>query len=315
MANPDFDRLIASTLQKYIPVLVDNVFTSKPLLFAIESFGQVETLDGGTSIVQPLMYAELNNQGSYSGADVFLTDEDEGTTAAEFDWRGYYATIKLKNMDIAKNSGAPAVLRIVETEIRRAELSIAESLDRLFFLDGTGNANKDFLGLDAIVSATTPLGGINPNVAGSEYWRSNVDSGSAMTDFSEIRQMYLACSEGNDYPTNIMTTESLYAGIDSMFEQRQRFQDPTFANQGFETIMFHGAPISFDRNCQSGRIYFLNLDYIHMYKLGSRWFEMSDWLEPANQDVRIKKIVLNGQLGCSNRKRQGLLTGASITLP
>lgn len=310
--NSSFDRLISSTIEKYIPTLEDNIFTSKPLLYAITQFGNVETLDGGTSIVQPLMYAELGNQGSYSGADTFLTNEDEGTTAAEYDWKQYYAVVRLKNIDVAKNSGAPAVLRMVENEVMRAELSISESLDELLFKDGTGNSNKDFTGLDAIVSATTSLGGIDPTDTGNEWWQADVaTSVGSITDFTEIRQRYLSTSEGNDFPTNIFTTETLYAKIDGFFESNQRFMDPTMANQGFETIMFHSAPISFDRNCQAQRIYFLNLKYITLYKLGSNWFKMSDWVEPVNQDIRLKKILLYGELTASNRKRQGLMTGVT----
>lgn len=311
--NASFDRLISSTLDKYVPTLEDNVFTSKPLLYAITQFGNVETLDGGTTIVQPLMYAELGNQGSYSGADTFLTNEDEGTTAAQYDWKQYYAVVRMKNIDIAKNSGAPAVLRMVENEVMRAELSISESLDQLFFLDGTGNSGKDFTGLDAIVSASTSLGGIDPTAGGNDWWQADVSTSVGdISDFTEIRQRYLSTSEGNDFPTNIFTTETLYAHIDSFFESNQRFMDPTMANQGFETIMFHSAPISFDRNCQTGRIYFLNLKYITLYKLGPNWFKMSDWVEPVNQDIRLKKILLYGELTASNRKRQGLMTGVTV---
>lgn len=309
--NPNFDRLIATTLEKYKSTLEDNIFTSKPLLFAIQNFGNVETLDGGTSIVQPLLYAELGNQGSYSGSDTFLTDEDEGTTAAEYNWKQYYAAIKLKNIDVAKNSGAPAVLRIVENEIMRAEMSISESLDELFLADGSGNSGKDFNGLKNLVAQnTSSVGGIDPSGAGNEWWKSQIDttSYSSVTDFAAIRNMYLQCSEGNDFPTNIFTTESNYADIDSLFESNQRFMDPTMANQGFETIMFHGAPISFDRNVDDNYIYFLNFKYLTLYKLGDTWFKMSDWLEPVNQDVRIKKVLLYGELTVSNRKRQGVLT-------
>ena len=281
-------------------------------MFAIQAFGNVETLDGGTNIVQPLMYAELGNQGSYAGSDTFLTAEDEGTTAALYDWRQYYATIKLKGIDVAKNSGAPAVLRVVENEINRAELSIAESLDELFFKDGTGNANKDFLGMAAFISTTIVLGGIDPAGAGNTWWQGNVaTSVGAITDFTATRQRYLAVSEGNDFPTNLFTTEALYAVYDKMFESNQRFMDPTMADQGFETIMFHGAPISFDRNVVSGEVLLLNLKYITLYKLGDNWFKASDWMEPANQDVRIKKILLYGNLTCSNRKRQGIMKGVS----
>lgn len=307
--NPNFDRLISATLEKYKPTLEDNIFTSKPLLFALTNFGNVETLDGGTSIVQPLMYAELGNQGSYSNSDTFLTDEDEGTTAAQFNWKQYYAAIRLTNIEIAKNQGASAVLRIVENEVQRAELSVSESLDQLFFGDGTGNGGKDFNGLQNLVSDTVSVGGIDPTVGGNEWWQSNVTSASpTVLSFDNMRARYLECSEGNDFPTNIFTTEDLYAKADSLFTSNQRFMDPTMANQGFETIMFHGAPISFDRNCPSGYMYFLNFKYITLYKLGGVWFKMSDWVEPVNQDIRIKKILLYGELAISNRKRQGLNT-------
>jgi hypothetical protein len=312
--NPNFDRLTSSTMEKYIKTFEDQIFTSKPLLYIVTNFGNVETLDGGTQINQPLMYAELGNQGSYSGADTFLTNDDEGLTAAVYQWKNYYAAIKLNNDELAKNSGATAVLRIVENEVKRAELSISESLDELFFLDGSGNGGKDFSGLDAIVSATSTYGGIA--VAGNDWWTSTIDTTDYAINtsgFANIRTNYLTASEGNDFPTNILTTQENYAALDATFTSNQRFMDPQLANQGFVTIMFENAPIMFDRNCQDGRIYFLNMKYITLYKLGSDWFRMSEWLEPINQDVRVKKIILRGELTCSNRKRQALMTDANPT--
>lgn len=311
--HPDFDRLLTTTIEKILPDVEDNIFTSKPLLFALTNFGSVETLDGGTQIEQPLMYAELRNQGSYSGADTFRTEEDEGHTMAVYDWKQYYAMLRLKNIDLAKNSGASAVLRIVDNELKRAELSISESLDEIFCGDGTGNGGKDFTGLKKLVSATTSYGGIDPTAGGNDWWQSDVTpSVGNLSTFDSVREMYLTTSEGNDFITNIFTTQDLYAQMDKLFEDRQRFGDPSMANQGFETIMFHSAPIAFDRNIDSGYIYGLNLKYITLYKLGNNWFRMSDWQEPINQDIRLKKILLYGELACSNRKRQGLLTGVTV---
>ena len=308
--NPNYDRLIGATLENYKPTLEDNIFTSKPLLFAITNFGNVETLDGGVSITQPLMYAELGNQGSYAGADTFLTAEDEGTTAANYAWKQYYATVRLENIEIAKNQGQSAVLRIVENEINRAELSIAESLDLLFIGDGTGNGSKDFNGLGNLVGQNTvAVGGIDPAGAGNEWWQSQIQTTGGAVTFAALRSLYLDCSEGNDFPTNIFTEQTVYGAVDALFTSNQRFMDPTMANQGFETIMFHGAPISFDRNITTGELFMLNLKYITLYKLGPNWFLMSDWMEPTNQDIRIKKILLYGELAISNRKRQGFDSG------
>jgi hypothetical protein len=308
--NANYDRLLSSTLEKFIPTLEDNIFTSKPFLYALTNFGNVETLDGGVKIIQPLLYAELGNQGSYSGGDVFLTNEDEGTTAAEYDWKQYYATLRLTNIEIAKNQGSSAVLNIVSNEMMRAELSMAESFDEIFLGDGTGNGGKDFNGIELLAGQnTSSVGNIDPSVAGNEWWNVTTDSTSEAVGFGAMRDIYLTTSEGADFATNIFTTQAGYAAFDALFTDRQRFMDPTMANQGFEALLFHSTPVSFDRNIPAGRMYFLNFKYLTLYKLGPNWFKMSDWLEPANQDIRIKKILCYGQLAISNRKRQGVHTG------
>jgi len=311
--NASFDRLITATMEKYIPTLEDNVFTSKPLLFAINNFGNVKTLDGGTQINVRLMYAATGNQGSYADGDTFLTDEDEGTTAAQYSWKQYYTTVRLAGIDLAKNQGPSAVGSIIEEELERAELSAAESFDEMFFSNGTGNGSKDFNGLGNLVGQnTTAVGGITPTAAaGNSWWASTITAQGGTLAFSDIRTLYISLSEGNDFPTNIFTTATVYAVTDALFTSSQRFVDPLMANQGFETIMFHSAPISFDTNCPSGYMYLLNMKYITLNKLGSNWFKVSDWMEPANQDIQIKKILSYGELTISNRKRQGLLTGVT----
>lgn len=310
--NSSFDKLTTTTMEKYFPKMEDNIFTSKPLLYAINDFGAVETLDGGTNINEALMYAELRNQGSYAGTDAFAMDEDDGFTTAQYDWKQYYGLLKLKGIDIAKNSGAPAVLKLVENELKRAELSIAEALNAMLWGDGTGNGGKDFLGMDAIVDDALSLGGIDPTAVGNEWWQSTVTTSvGSLTTFNPIRTLYLTLSEGNDAPSNIFTTQLIYAIIDSLFTSNQRFMDPGMAQQGFESLMFHNAPISFDRNITTGDMFMLNLKYIKLYKLGDRWFKQSDWVEPPNQDVQYKKVLLAGQLTTSNRQRHGKLEGVT----
>ena len=310
--NASYDRLITATMEKYLPTLEDNVFTSKPLSYAITTFGNVVTLDGGTQINVRLMYAGTGNQGSYAKGDTFLTDEDEGTTVAVYNWKQYYTVVRLAEIDIAKNSGASAVGRIVEEELQRAEMSASESFDEMFFGDGTGNGSKDFNGLQNLIDNDNTLGGINASAAGNDFWQSNVTASAGALTFALLRTPYLTVSEGNDFPTNGMTTQALYGALDSLFTSNQRFVDPVMANQGFEVLLFHGTPVSFDRNAPAGFFYWLNMKYITLFKLGGNWFRMSDWLEPANQDIRIKKIVSYGELAISNRKRQAVLTGVTV---
>ena len=81
--------LLATTLARYAPTLEDNVFSSKPLLWAMKAANAIENEDGGTKLVEPLIYAEAPNVGSYSGTDVFATADNTGISAAEFDWAQY----------------------------------------------------------------------------------------------------------------------------------------------------------------------------------------------------------------------------------
>ena len=89
MANTTYgtDGLIATTLKHYIKTLEDNIFTSQVLLWILKTAGRVVNIQGGTHIVQPLLYAGANNKGSYSGADTFTTLANTGISAAEFPWR------------------------------------------------------------------------------------------------------------------------------------------------------------------------------------------------------------------------------------
>jgi len=64
-------------------------------------------------------------------------------------------------------------------------------------------------------------------------------------------------------------------------------------------------PITFDNYVEAGTMYFLNMEYIDFYKLNNVWFTPSEFVTPANQDVRYKYLKLYGQMAISNRKRQG----------
>lgn len=305
--NPEFNRLFSTTIEKYIPRAEDNIFTSKPFLFALTTHGNVVTQDGGTQIVQPLMYAAISNQGVYGRGDIWSTDEDEGHTAATYDWRRYFGMITLENLELAMNSGSSAVLRMISEEMMRAELSISESLDDLF-LNGDG-VGDNWNGLANIVSDSNTFGGINSSTAGNEWWQAKVTpSVGAQPDMTDIRAQVLEQTEGNDGPTNIFTTDTLYAWYDGLFEDRQRFLDPAMADQGFEHFRFHGIPFAFDRNIAAGTVYVLNFKYLTLFKLADNWFKTSDWEQPINQDAVFKSYKLYGQLGCSNRQRQGVMT-------
>lgn len=301
------DGLIATTLQHYRKKLEDVIFGSKPLLFIIKNQG-IET-QHGRSIVQPLLYGELSSKGSYEDDDTFVAPVREGLTAAEFGWRHYYASIFFTGPELAQNSGKEQVLSLVKARTMQAEMSVSSDLNSQLFGDGTGNSSKNFEGLKAVVGDdTNTYAGIDRSDAANSFWHPHVDSSAVATSLAKMRNVYNTVSEGNDQPTNIITTQDGFEAYEALLTDNIRYEDTVMGDAGFQNLMFKAAPIVFDRDCQDGHMYFLNMNHIKFVNLNGRWFDWSDWLVPVNQDAKYKNLYLSGNLTTTNAKRSGVLT-------
>tara|TARA_B100000530_G_scaffold102952_1_gene63728 strand:- start:3071 stop:3637 length:567 start_codon:yes stop_codon:yes gene_type:complete len=187
----------------------------------------------------------------------------------------------------------------------------------MFHADGTGNGGKDWEGIAHIVDGSTltanTLGGIDPSAAASvnEWWTSSETAvGGALTT-AAMATMYNNVSVGNDQPTIILTTQTLYEKYETLLTSNIRYTDTDMADAGFQNLMFKGAPVTFDGSCASGVVYFLNTKYLQLVRHSDVWFKPTPFVRPTNQDAVFSQILCYGQLTCSNRARQGKLTGAT----
>ena len=317
MSNSTYgtDGLLATTLKRYAPRLEDNVFSSKPLLWAT---GAIVNEDGGEKLVEPLIYAEAPNAGSYSGTDVFATAANTGISAAEYDWRQYYGLVHFTGIELAKNQGRAKLLSLMEARMQQIELTIAENIDEMLFGDGSGNSTKDFIGLAAIISATDPswgdLGGIDRTA--NAYWRAKTKTSTVAHTLAlaDMANVYNSASEGNDHPTNIFTTQTAFEAYEALLTPNLRFQDAEMGDAGFQNLMYKGAPITFDEYADvassteaDAPMWFVNFKYIKLKTLSGVWFKPSDMLQPTNQDTFYKHLLCYGNLITTNASRQGVL--------
>jgi hypothetical protein len=309
MAFADFgvDGLLATTLKHYIPKLEDNVFTSKPLLWSFKNAGRIKNFHG-EKLVQPLIYGESVNHGSYADDDVFATAAQTGIGAAEFDWKQYYGLVYFTGIELKKNSGKAKLLSLMEARLEQVEMTIAENVNEMLFGDGTGNSGKDFMGLAGLVnSATNTIGGIDRSA--QAFWvPQRVDENGSLT-LASMRTTYNDCSEGIDQPSNIFTTQSAYEDYEGLLQTNVRHESVKMGDAGFQNLMYKGAPMVFDSYCDTGLMYFINFKYITLGKLDDTWFEPSDLAKPTNQDVWYKNLILYGNTSISNSSRQGVLFG------
>ena len=305
-ANSNFDNLLTTTLANYRSTLTDNVFTARPLTYKLMENGRIRMLNGGTKIVEPLIYGQNSTVGSYSGYETLSLTPQEGISAAEFEWKQYAASIAISGIEEAKNNGEQEIINLLEAKIMQAEESMRESFNQMFFADGTGNSSKDWNGLGNLVESGNTVGGINSSTY--TWWASKEDNDAVALSLADMSSLYNNVSVGNDHPDLLLTTQTLFEKYEALLQPQLRYTDAKTADAGFQNLLFKAAPVVFDASCTAGIMYFMNSKYITLVGHSGKWFQQTAFVRPEDLDARYALIMCYGNLTCRNAKKQGKLT-------
>ena len=310
--NADFDQILSTTLKNYIPKLTDNIFSARPLFYALTNGQTIRRISGGANIVVPIIYGTNSTAGSYSGTDTIDITAQTGISAAEYSWGQYAATVTISGIEEAKNNGEAQIIDLLEGKIFQTQESVIENMNTMFWADGSGNGAKDWNGIGNIVGGTgVSLGGIDPLGAGNSWWKSTeVNQGGVLT-IASMANIYNTISVGNDQPTIAITTQALYEKYEGLLTGQIRYTDTDMADGGFQNLLFKGAPVTFDDACASGQMVFLNTKYLQLVAHSDVWFKPTPFVRPTNQDAVFSQLLCYGQLTCSNRARQGFMHSAT----
>lgn len=315
------DSVLSTTLANYRKTIEDNVFKANPLAMWLvgkypdqpesqnSSRGQKKILDGGESIVIPLLYESNSTVGNYSGYQTLDTTPQEGITSAKYNWKQLSGTISISGKEEAQNSGSNRIINLLQTKVMQTEMSLTEEMDQQWFGAGT-DSTVNFLGLQTIVATTGTVGGIART--GNAWWQAKVatSAGSfAANGLDLMRTKYNDCSKGNDHPDLIITDQTNFERYEKTLQPQERFNDAKMADAGFQNLRFKSAVMMFDQYCTAGYMYFLNSKYINWTVHKDRDFATTDFVKPENQDARLAQILVMGELTCSNSSRQGVIQG------
>jgi hypothetical protein len=307
--NTSFDSLLSTTLANYRDQLTDNIFTARPLTNHLMDKGRMRMLDGGTKIVEPLIYGQNSTVGSYAGYDTISLTAQEGISAAEFEWKQYAASIAISGIEEAKNNGEAAIVNLLEAKIMQAEESMREGFNQMFFGDGTGNSGKDWLGLDALIADDNTVGGIDRTAVGNDFWQSYVEGTAGALSLADMATAYNSVSVGNDHPDMVLTTQTLFEKYESLLQPQLRYTDAKTADAGFQNLLFKAAPVVYDVHAPSGTMFFINSKYLTLVGHSGKWFSQTEFVRPENLDARYALIMCYGNLTCRNAAKQGRLDG------
>lgn len=305
------DALLSTTLAA-IPKkkFADNIFTKIPLFMWFKKKAKM-TVDGGANLVMPLMYGKNATAKSYSGYGIIDTTPQEGLTAASYLWAQYAATISISGLeDRIQNVGDKAIIKILESKVTQAELSLADKLDIDLWASGVTGTNLNTV--VTLVDTTTTTGQVSKSA--NSWWQAQVtSSGSfAARGLSDMRALYNNITNQSlsaGAPDLICSDQSSYQFYEATVQPQLRYSDTEMADAGFENLRFKGATMTYDPNTPSGTMFMLSSDSLKLVTNKGTNFITTKFIQPANQDAKVAQLLWAGQLASDNIRRLGKLTG------
>lgn len=326
------------TLEYIAPRVVDtvlrgNAFTTK-MLTKTKEF-RAATIDF------PIKYQKGTATQSFNGFDNLPTSFTDTRILMKFNPRFNVSNVALAVTDIAANNTAAKVLDLTEVEMMSRAQDLADSIGTQLYADGTGNANKDFIGLANIVDDTSSIGGLSRTTYAT--LASTVTASGGTLSLYKMRTLSNAISDASVTPNEVYTDYASWALFETLLQPQEKIMKevnlaPNFKGYtGFDALAFAGMPVMPDRKATAGTMFMLNTDFIDFYglkalvaegmagkpvKVGGKLFTgnqyeeaenlgffWTGWIKAVNQLAYNSFMVVGGNLVTDNPRRHGKLTG------
>lgn len=302
--------VLNTTLADYSKTLTDNAYNSFDILKFLNRYKK--TIDGGGSIVEPLIESTQNAGGFYLGDDVLNTSQPNTLTKVEYKWQNAYEPISLTRDEERQNSGADhKIIDLMGTKMMLSEKAIGNRLEQA--LSTPVGAANNLIDLATLVNTGT-MGSI---AGGTDtFWQSTVTTSGAFAQqgLSDMSTAYYTVSSGSmtENPTVVITNKTVFQKYEDTRLPLERISNGDLsANAGFRTLTFKGVPVIYGNYIGSGLLYLLNMNYISLDVDSATDMATMPFLTPVNQTVKVALILWRGQLCTNNRRRHAKLT--SIT--
>lgn len=321
MASPNstFTELVSTTFRKHAKSFRDNVSRNNVLYSMMMGKGNVETVDGGLSLVEPLDYAENNTYQRYSGYDLLNVSASDVLTSAEYQWKQIAINVVASGLELRTNSGDSRIIALAKSRIKNAMRTFKNNFSYDLYSDGT--ATNQINGLQALVAdaGTGTVGGIDSSTW--TFWQNKVQSAaapiqgggaitpSATTIESLMLPLWLALVRGDDQPDLIVSSNDYFTFYENSQTSLKRYTTSETVSGGFIALLYKKAKVVFDggSGIPDSRMYFLNTDYLKLKAHQDANLTTLDEAKPYNQDASVTPILWMGNMVCGNRSLQGVL--------
>lgn len=258
------------TMEDIVPQVVDTVLRSNALTTRL-MLKDTKKFNAATQDF-PFKFSKGTATQSFIGFQTLPTSLTTTRQLLKYNPAFNAANVALATTDVAANNTLRKVLDLTEVEMISRAQDLADSIGDQFY--GSQASATDFLGLGNIVSATGTIGGASR--ATYTTLQSTVTAASSGTiSLFKMRTLFNAIADGEVQPTEGFTTYDVWALYESLLQPQERIAkevginpSPNFKGYtGYRSLMFAGLPITPDRKCTTGSLYFLNMDFLNFYTL------------------------------------------------
>lgn len=328
-------RITTTTQDFFAPKLVDAVLDSNVLFSRMARAAKTWR---GENMKFPLKKAKNTTGTSFSGLDTFATTETDNRINLTYYPSYQQITVTLPLDEVSVNAVSETkVLDLIATETQSAATDMADDLGTEFWADGTGNSNKDFVGLAIICDSTGTVGGQSRTTYSALASTETASSG--VISLAKMATLYNGAGSGTQVPTVAYATETVYNLYEALLQPEERLNKDVSmvkgglsGGTGYTSLYFRGKPVLADEKATTQTFMFLNEKYLDFYglemaegtpinlkgakiegtdysELGSLGFTAGGWVKSINQAAMVMHYYFAGQLVTDNPKRHAKLTG------
>lgn len=281
-----FDAQVQTLTQDYIvPKVTDNVLQSNVLTLIMLANGKPWM---GEQYKCPVKLSSHTQGGSFDDYSEFQTANENVRQNAYFDPRGYYQSVVIGGISRSVNEiSKTQLLNLVKVEMESVHQDMVDDIGTIFYADGTGNSNKNFLGLAAGVDDggnVATYGGLSRSTYTA--WASVEQTSVGAFDFSKARTLMNSATRGNQKPNILVTNETVFGYIEADYTStvdgnytvvegaRAKLTSAGVVPQsrgglvgqaGFDILYYGGTPIVKDDKSTAGFLWALNTNFFRWY--------------------------------------------------
>lgn len=295
-------------------MISDVIFHRHPLLMGFKK--REVPYPGGLHIREGLEYGDDTTGitgGAVSRTGTYDVEEFPAFEGAQFRPVYYVQTIPYWDADIADNGTSEVQYWDFVRNRRSNCLKIMQArFARHLFSSGADTLQIN--GLGDFFNNSLTLGNISR--VDNEWWRSyvhgNGGTGRAITT-RLIAELVANVSDGDVMPDIAVTSTQEWVSLEAATDPRERFQNTTLANLGFDNISYHGrVPIIYDKYCDvdsdtQHKMYFINFDHIFWRPHQMFNMKMQEMMRMPKNLGQYSLVIWFGNITTNNPRRLGVI--------